>query len=204
MIPADLEEVSEICLGELRAVVDRSWTVPTGRLDWDVRTTVAHIADSLGFYCLHLAAESPQRLPFDLTCHRDATNKELIAVVEACVTALAIVAATSPRNARGWHFHGMADATGFVAMASSELLVHTDDALHGLAARLDPPYTMCDAVVDRLFPDLSIPVRGWQRLLWATGRLNVPGYGQRGPEWRMHPQPLDPLPESSRNNGARQ
>lgn len=189
--PAHLQQAAQVCLPALRALADRPWTVPTERLEWDVRTTVAHVADALGFYALHLAARHSGRLRFDLACHSGTPNEALIAVVGAVIDALALIAANSPRDARGWHFHGMADRSGFVAMGCSELLVHTDDALQGLGFHLDPPDDVCEAVVERLFPGSPSGVRGWNRLLWATGRLEIPGHGRLGPDWRMRPAPMN-------------
>jgi hypothetical protein len=187
--PADLEHAADLCATALGAVASRSWDVPAGRLEWDVRTTVEHIADALGFYALHLVARDIDRLRFDLKCHADSSNDAAISVVAAAAANLAAVAGAAPPEARGWHPDGIGDRSGFVAMGCSELLVHTDDALRGLGSRLDPPDDLCEAVVDRLFPATPDASRGWHRLLWATGRIGLPDHGRRGSDWRMHPAP---------------
>jgi len=47
-------------------------------------------------------------------------------------TVLAEAARATPSEARAYHPAGMADAAGFVAMDTNELLVHTNDILDGI------------------------------------------------------------------------
>jgi hypothetical protein len=48
--PLELRQAAEILAAALDSVMGRPWDTPTTRLAWDVRTTVAHIADALGSY----------------------------------------------------------------------------------------------------------------------------------------------------------
>jgi hypothetical protein len=189
--PEDLRQAARVAVGALRPLVGQPWTERAGPLEWDVRSTVAHVADALGFYVVHLGARSPERLRFDLAAHAGAPNEAVLDVVEAAAETLAVVAEHATPDARGWHGQGMADRSGFVAMACSELLVHGDDALLGLGSRLDPPADLCGAVVSRLYPAATMDAPAWDRLLWATGRLELPGHGRLDDAWRMHPAPLD-------------
>jgi hypothetical protein len=189
--PDDLRAAARVAVGALRPLTAASWAGRAGTLEWDVRTTVAHTADALGFYAVHLAARSAQRLRFDVSAHAGAPNAAVLDVVEAAAETLALVAEHSPADAKGRHGHGMADPAGFVAMGCSELLVHADDALRGLDSQLHPPQELCAAVVDRLYPAATMDAPGWDRLLWATGRLEIAGHGRLGDDWRMHPAPLD-------------
>ena len=49
----------------LDGFVGRDWTVPAGDLEWDVRRTIVHIADAVGWYAATLAAQSAEPLRFD-------------------------------------------------------------------------------------------------------------------------------------------
>ena len=47
---------------------------------------------------------------------------------------------------------GMADASGFAALACDEMLVHTADIAAVLGVGFDPPRGVCARVLARLFP----------------------------------------------------
>jgi hypothetical protein len=75
-------------------------------------------------------------------------------------------------------------------MACDELLVHGDDAARALGLRLQPAPELAARVLARLFPWHSTQLDPWQALLWANGRVDLPGREhQRG--WRWHVAPLD-------------
>jgi hypothetical protein len=74
-------------------------------------------------------------------------------------------------------------------MACDELLVHTDDAARGLRMGFRPDADLAARVLGRLFPWHRVAAEPWQVLLWANGRIDLPGLpNQRG--WRWHPAPL--------------
>ena len=103
---------------------------------------------------------------------------------------LARVIDASPPGARGWHPFGLADASGFAAMACDELLVHTDDAARGLELPFAPPDPLARATVERLFPWAPPDTDPWPTLLWANGRTDLPGH-PRQVRWRWHCAPLE-------------
>jgi hypothetical protein len=127
----DLMEAATAARTALQPVTHRDWTIPAGDLAWDVRTTLAHVADALGWYAAHLAAQSPGRLRFDFRVHDDASNDELLDVLGAAAVTLAQVARAAPQGARGHHPAGMADGCWFLAMGCDEILVHCWDATGG-------------------------------------------------------------------------
>jgi hypothetical protein len=85
--------------------------------------------------------------------------------------------ATSPPQARGWHW-GPTDPAGFAALGVNEILAHTHDIAQGLGISWLPPGPLCAAVLHRLFPDVPAgdPARV---LLWATGRADLAGRRRR-------------------------
>ena len=119
----DILEAAAASHQALEPFVARDWSVQAGDLDWDVRRTVAHVCDAAGWYAAHLALQSPRRLRFDLRAHPDASNADLLDVLDAAAATLAAVARAAPPGARAYHNHGMADMTGFLAMGCDEILV---------------------------------------------------------------------------------
>jgi hypothetical protein len=190
--PSDLRDAAARCRGALEPLVDRDWSAAAGDLAWDVRTTVAHACDALGWYAAHLAVGGRRRLRVDLRIHDDATNAEVLEVLDAASAMLAQVAITAPPEARAYHSAGMADVTGFLGMGCDEVLVHGWDACQGLGSDFVVPPGLADRVLRRLFPWAPTDVAPWPALLWANGRIDLPGRRSRlGPDWLWHCAPLD-------------
>lgn len=192
MTPDHLRQSASACRDALEPVVELDWTVQAGDLSWDVRRTVTHVIDAVGWYAAHLAVQSPRRLRFDFAAHSDASNAELLDVLEAAAATLAQVARAAPPGARAFHNSGMADRSGFLAMGCDEVLVHGWDAVRGLGGDFAPSADIAERVLRRLFPWVSADASPWQALLWANGRVDLPGQAQRiGPDWAWHCAPLD-------------
>ena len=189
--PEDVELAAAHVVAALAPAVDADWRVPAGALDWDVRTVLLHSAASVTYYAAHLASQSPARLPLVVDVGVDATNEQILRLLPATARMLAIVAEASPTSARGYHEGGMADASGFVAMAIDEVIVHGADAVSGLGLSFDPPEELARKVVDRLFPWAPTDTDGWTALLWANGRLSLPGQPRIRPNWSWQCAPLD-------------
>jgi len=190
--PNHLLEAASASCSVLEPCVEQDWAVPAGDLTWDVRKTVTHFIDAVGWYAAHLAAQSPRRLRVDFVAHDDATNEELLDVLAAAAAMLAQVATATTPSARAYHEFGMADTGGFLAMGCDEILVHTWDASRGLGVVFAPPEGLADRVLRRLFPWAQLDAPPWQALLWANGRVDIPGQPQRpGPDWAWHCAPLD-------------
>ena len=98
---------------------------------------------------------------------------------------------TAAPDMRGFHPFGSPDPAGFAAMACDELLVHGDDAIRGLGMPNTADRRLAAAVLARLFPwhALGPDDDPWELLLWANGRIEVPGRARQG-RWRWHCAPL--------------
>ena len=190
--PGHLRQSASASRGALEPAVELDWSIQAGDLSWDVRGTVVHVIDAVGWYAAHLAVQSPRRLRFDFAAHRDASNRELLDVLEAAAATLAQVATAAPPDARAFHNSGLADSCGFLAMGCDEILVHSWDAIRGLGGEFTPSADIAERVLRRLFPWVSVRASPWQTLLWANGRIALPGQAERiGPDWPWHCAPLD-------------
>jgi hypothetical protein len=190
--PDDLIDATSCARGALEPFADGDWTIQAGDLAWDVRTTLTHTADAVGWYAVHLAVQSPGRLRFDFRAHDDASNAELLDVLDAAAATLAQVARAVPRGARGYHTAGIADRCGFLAMGCAEIMVHCWDAVHGFGVDFVPPGDLAERVLRRLFPWAPRGEPAWHALLWANGRVDLPSRpDQPGPAWEWHCAPLD-------------
>ena len=104
--PSDVVDAAAICRRVLGPVMDRDWFVPAGDLAWDVRATLIHVCDAVGWYAAHLAVQARHRLRVDVRVPDDATNAEVLDVLEATAATLALVArgaAGRPRLPLGRH-----------------------------------------------------------------------------------------------------
>jgi hypothetical protein len=73
-------------------------------------------------------------------------------------------------------------------MGVVEVLVHMRDVALGLDLAWEPPRELCARVLRRLFPDAPAGGDHWRTLLWATGRIALPGH-DRLTSWRWQGAP---------------
>jgi hypothetical protein len=76
-------------------------------------------------------------------------------------------------------------------MGMDELLVHTADIATGLGAAFTPDEEPVRLVLDRLFPWWPRGEEPWPALLWANGRLDLPGRPSLGAAWVWHCAPVE-------------
>jgi len=186
----DVEEAVGLAVAALQVGTGRDWRQVAGTLTWDCWHTGEHIASDLIAYAGQLGARAQTGyVPFDIAVDRDADPAGLLDVIEATGAMLAAVVRTTPATVRAWHPFGLADPEGFAAMGIVETVVHTHDIATGLDLAWAPPPSLCAKTVARLFPTAPDEGDPWQVLLWATGRIELPGRG-RLVGWRWQAEPL--------------
>jgi hypothetical protein len=188
--PHDLRRSVDLVADTLLPHADADWSAPAGDLEWTCRRTLNHLIDVLLFYAGHLSRLAPERRGHV----RDGDEKGSIErLLEALVSSghiLARVVEATPAGGRAYHSFGLADGSGFVAMACDESLVHANDIASGLGVVLQPPEGICERVTARLFPWAPEHDDAWARLLWCNGRTALPDHDRLGPEWGWWCAPL--------------
>ncbi|MCE7082080.1 maleylpyruvate isomerase N-terminal domain-containing protein [Streptomyces sp. ST2-7A] len=180
----------------LRRHTDREWSeLPVPGLDFTVASVIRHVTDVLLWYALDLAGGPGDDIAFDNSVRADATPPALVASLGAAGRVCAAIIDAAGPEARGFHPSGTADPSGFAAMACDEILVHTRDAAAGLGEgsgegigfTIAPD--LARAVTARLFPWHEPTVDPVEGLLWANGRIDLPGR-LRQEKWRWRCAPL--------------
>ena len=192
----DLRAVAASVLPQLRACLDADWSVkPTG-LEWTCHQLGDHLSAVLLSYAVHAAARAKRELP--LVGRRVGADDPAayLDLSEAAAEVLAATVDAMDEGERAWHPAGIADASGFAAMACDELLVHGAEMVAALGGAFDPPDDLAAKVLGRLFPWAPPDAEPWAALLWANGRLDLPERPSQGGSWVWHCAPLDEWDET--------
>jgi hypothetical protein len=203
--PGDLEWAGDFVFDAISPGATADWNaVLAGSLRWTVRETVVHMVSTCAFYSAHLASEARAELPVTLATAGDPSNLSLLGTVTVTPRLLAAVARSASPEQRGFHWAGLADVSGFLAMGCDEILIHAYDVALGLGLPYSVPDDLASKVLARLYPWAQNEVAPSDVLLWVNGRLKLPGQGRE--DWqRWHCAPLeewdasipDPLEENS-------
>lgn len=189
-LEADLvRRTADECSAFLGELSEADWSAPIPEMKWTVAVAVAHMAQALVWYSTDLAAGPIELSTLELKVKPESAPAELVRAVTAYANVLASVVESTPPRARGWHPFGIADASGFAAMACDEMLVHTDDVGRGLDRDFSPTPELADWTLRRLFPWAPDGVEPWDGLKWANGRVALPGLDRLG-RWRWQCAPL--------------
>ena len=178
---SDVEQAFAAMSATLRPLVNADWTVPAGDLNWSCWQTAAHVAHDLIAYTGQVTAGPREAyLPLDLVVRPDASQAQLLTVVETAASLLVLALRSASPDARAWHF-GLTDASGFATMAVNELVVHTWDITQGLGVDGEPPQHLAHKVLARLWTAAPEGPAG-QVLLWCNGRVALPDHPRVG-DW---------------------
>ena len=196
----DLDSVISCVMSRLLPITDRDWSVRAGTLEWDCWHTAEHIGDCLLSYAWQLAVQPTGRYVRAIaTAEKDASPAEVLEFAVTGGRVLASMVRTSRAHVRAYHPAGMADPEGFAGMGCHEALLHGNDIAQGFGLSLDPPRDVCRRVLARIFPQASADLAGsdpWTALLWAGGRIDLPGHPRR-PACAPTP-PRSPAPDPCR------
>jgi hypothetical protein len=195
--PDDLRLLADVCAEALTSVAGRDWSVGVPGLEWSALETATHLARVPLNYACHLATRATSPIPFrvgsliERSDGSPASPATIIAAVRTLAWVLADVVSAAPAGTRAFHVAGMADRSGYVAMACDELLIHTDDILSAFGLHVEPPQDLVPLILARLFPWAPGGVDPWSALRWANGREDLPPpYGRLGPDWIWHCAPV--------------
>ncbi len=196
--PADLRRLADLCAGELKSLPAGGWDEPVPGLDWSALETLEHLTRVPLHYASSLATRATSPTLFRIGSLIERSDGSLagptstIAALRAFYFILADVVAATPPGTRAHHVAGMADRSGFIAMACDELLIHTDDLLRSTGSRFRPPGDLVARVLARLFPWAPADIDPWRALRWANGREELPPpHGRLGPNWSWQCAPLE-------------
>jgi|SRR5581483_9412028 len=185
----DVLTAAEACVRLLQPAVGNDWSTGVPGLEFTVASVVAHAAAGCLWYALDLWGGRGDDAAFDVGVRADASNQALIVSLTSAAHACAASVEAAPRGTRGFHPTGSPDPEGFAAMACDELLVHGHDAARGLGLDFTPDADFARRLLARLFPWHDATWEPWQALLWANGRIELPGR-PRQRDWRWHSAPL--------------
>jgi uncharacterized protein (TIGR03083 family) len=185
----DILAAGDTCHDFLSKAADADWSAPVPGLDFTVTSVVAHGANGPVWYAVDLWSDPSEDAAFDLKMQRAPSNAALLASLRSAARVCAASVDAAPPETRGFHPDGSPDPSGFAAMACDELLVHTDDAACGLGLEFSPDRMLAGRVLARLFPWHEPGGDPWRTLLWANGRIDLPGQ-PRQERWTWHCAPL--------------
>lgn len=186
---SDILAAAAACRGFLEASADADWTAPVPDLDFTVSSVLCHAAECGVWYAVDLWNGPADDTAFTLEVPGDASSAAILASLNSAARVCAASVDSAPPDQRGFHPAGSPDPSGFAAMACDELLVHTRDAARGLGREFTPDRELAARTLARLFPWHDPGDDPWRTLLWANGRIDLPGHPhQKG--WRWHCAPL--------------
>ncbi|MFG3442989.1 maleylpyruvate isomerase N-terminal domain-containing protein [Nonomuraea sp. NPDC047897] len=156
--------------------LDQDWSRPAGETDWSLRELIDHITlGVMGYAGLLVARPADRYIALRTGNDPHAPVAECLESITIAATLLShTVRATGP-EVRAHHPWGTSDRTGFAAMGAVEILVHAHDMTRTLGFDWTPPDDLAEPVVERLFPAAPAGHAPGRTLLWACGRVALPG-----------------------------
>jgi hypothetical protein len=196
----DVLSAAEQCRALLAPDLGEDWSAPVPGLDFTVTSVLAHAANAALWYSADMWSGREDNAAFDVKVLVDAPNEKILTSIEVGARVLACGIGAAPADLRGFHPFGSPDPPGFAAMACDEILVHAADAAAGLGREFRGDERQAAEVLARLYPWHAVDGDPWETLLWANGRVEMPGRPFQT-RWRWHCEPLsewDGLPPKAR------
>ncbi|RLU86844.1 hypothetical protein CTZ27_23935 [Streptomyces griseocarneus] len=181
-----LAATADTCLPALLDTAGQAqdWSRPAHGLDWSCREVLDHLALGLtGYTGLLIARPADRYITLFASLDPEAPIPACLEGIRIATSLLAATVRDTPGDVRAWHPWGHADAAGFAAMGSTELMLHTYDITRALGTDWTPPDNLSAAVLARLFPDAPQGHSPVGTLLWCSGRAALPGLPRRT-EWQ--------------------
>lgn len=189
----DIEKAADISVSALSPFIDRDWSIQAADLSWSCHHTLDHTVSALMSYACHFASRATSRRARVREMNPSQSPPDLLSALETSAAVLAEVCRAAPDDARGFHPDGMADRSGFAAMACTEILIHTDDIVRAFqpdGPEFIPDRSLCGLVLNRLFPWAPTDIDAWDSLRWAAGRASLPAAPRNNTYWAWHCAPL--------------
>ncbi len=182
--------IASRALAPLSAVSDADprWSHRVASTTWTAARTVSHIVDALLNYAEQVARRADHQLPVLRNGRAAPPSEQLDNSMTAAHVLAGLLRDLGP--GRAWHPSGLADASGWVGMAVTELLVHGHDVACALEVDLSLPGQVCERTLLRVFPWVPLDLGPPEILLFAaTGRATVQDI-PNDPDWWWQSAPL--------------
>jgi uncharacterized protein (TIGR03083 family) len=177
--PAIVSAASESLTMMLRTLDEQAWDRPAAEVGWTCRATMEHVGGVFAHYAGQVASNPADHyVAFGFDLWRADTHDKLVEAIETAGQLLQATVQVAPQSSRSWHPQGQFTRNGFAAIAACEALVHGHDIATGLGSSWLPDDALSGAALAALFPDALVHAEHHapnELLLWATGRLSLPG-----------------------------
>ena len=187
----DLTEIADWAAERWSALPTDRWDATDATVAWTPRRTLDHLVDAMLLYCAYVATRARSRVSPPRYGDPSSAPAALVDAFRSGAVILTRLLDGFRDDERAHHPSGMADRSGWIGMACTEILVHTDDATGAAVTSASAlPIALVDAVVDRVLPWAPREATGWERLMWATGRAPLGGRPPASPDWWWQSAPL--------------
>ena len=188
---ADLMRSAEWAAERWSALSGDQWELVDAAVGWTSRRTLDHVVDAMLLYSAYVARRARSRVSPPRDGDPASAPSALVDAFESAVAILCNLLDSVRDDERAFHPSGFADRSGWIGMACTEILVHTEDATGAVDPLVDRfPVALADAVVDRVLPWVPRVGNGRDRLLWATGRASLAGRLPEASDWWWQSAPL--------------
>lgn len=187
----DLMQSAEWAAERWSALPGHRWDAADTMVEWTPRRTLDHLVDAMLLYSAYVATRARSRVSPPRNGDPASTPAALMDAFESGIVILSRLFDGFDDDERAFHPSGLADRSGWIGMACTEILVHTEDATGAVDTPADRfPIALAGAVVDRVLPWVPRDGNGRERLLWATGRASLGGRPPEPADWWWQSAPL--------------